>query len=57
METVSSNFYFADSQKQQKAKTFLMLSTVVSVTTICHGNHAIASAWKPETIRRTAQAK
>jgi hypothetical protein len=40
METSLNNFYFANhSQKQQKAKTFLMLSTVISVLTICHENH------------------
>jgi hypothetical protein len=46
METSLDNFYFANhSQKQQKAKTFLMLSTIIPVLTICHGNHASASAW------------
>jgi hypothetical protein len=46
METSLFNFYFADhSQKQQKAKIVLMLSTVISVFTICYGNHASASAW------------
>jgi hypothetical protein len=29
---------------QQNAKAFLMLSTVISVLTICHGNNASASA-------------
>jgi hypothetical protein len=41
---ITENFYFAKhSQKQQKAKTLLMLSTVISVLTICHGNRASAS--------------
>jgi hypothetical protein len=45
METSLKHFYFAsNSKKQQKAETFLMLSTVISVLTICHGNHASASA-------------
>jgi hypothetical protein len=44
METPLNNFDFANhSQKQQKAKTVLMLSTVISVFTICHGNHASES--------------
>jgi hypothetical protein len=62
MGTSLNNWYFANhSQKQQKSKTFLMLLIVISVLTICHGNHA--SAWyslyvgKPEMIRSTGQAK
>jgi hypothetical protein len=45
METSLNNFYFASHfQKQQKAKTLLMLSTVISVLEICHGNRASATA-------------
>jgi hypothetical protein len=64
METSLNNFHFANhSQKQQKAVTFLMLSTVISVLMICHKNHASASARtvlpvrRPERICRTSHTK
>jgi hypothetical protein len=42
-DIIEQFLFKSDSQKQQKAKKFLMLSTVISVVTIRHGNHASAS--------------
>jgi hypothetical protein len=54
MEVSLNNFYFAKhSQKQQNAKTFL-ISTVISVLTICHRNHTSVSARAVLPLRREA---
>jgi hypothetical protein len=45
VEISLKHFYFANhSQKQEKTKTFLMLSTIITPLTVCNGNHTSASA-------------
>jgi hypothetical protein len=59
---ITEQFLFCKPLPETKyANTFLMLLTVISVSMICHGNHASAqtvlSVGKPERIHHTGQAK
>jgi hypothetical protein len=59
---ITEQFMFCKPLPETKyANTFLMLLTVISVSMICHGNHASAQTvlpvGKPERIHHTGQAK